>query len=163
MRRHAALALAAVVLLAAAGAGAAAWALTRDQGSRLPVISVYSRGATVRVGPYMYCNVVNLDDCVKSGEQGELSVGEGYPVQLSVPAPIAQAPWRLLKVYADERDATTSSYRPGARLAVTIPTVDPRRGRLLGLAVQLLTLVQDQDGELYDLPHAEWSVRLRWD
>jgi hypothetical protein len=33
---------------------------------------------------------------------------------------------------------------------------------LVGLAVQLLTLVQDENGELRDLPHAEWSVKLAW-
>lgn len=163
MRRQIGWILAALVVLAAAGAGVGAWALAHGKDSRLPQISAYSHGTTVRVGPYMYCNVVNLNDCVKDSTQGELSVSERYPVQLSVPAQISRAPWRLLKVYADERDTTTTSYRPGTQLAVTIPTVDPNRGRLTGLVVQLLTLVQDQNGELLDLPHAEWSVRLAWD
>jgi len=35
-------------------------------------------------------------------------------------------------------------------------------GRIVGMAVQLLTLVRDQAGELHDVPHAEWSVRLVW-
>jgi hypothetical protein len=116
----------------------------------------------VRVGPYLYCNVIDLNDCEQDGAQGELAVTERYPVQLSVPTEIARAPWRLLKIYADERDTTTTSYRPGTRLAVTVPTLDPHRGRVVGLVVQLLTLVQDQDGELRDLPHAEWSLRLIW-
>ena len=34
-------------------------------------------------------------------------------------------------------------FRPGTRLAVTIPSVDPQRGRLTGIVVQLLTLVVD--------------------
>jgi hypothetical protein len=51
-------------------------------------------------------------------------------------------------------------FRPGTRLAVTIPTVDPQRGRLTGIVVQLLTLVVDPSGELRDAAHAEWSVRL---
>jgi hypothetical protein len=51
-------------------------------------------------------------------------------------------------------------FRPGTRLAVTIPPVDPQRGRLTGIVVQLLTLVVDPSGELRDAPHAEWSVRL---
>jgi hypothetical protein len=89
-------------------------------------------------------------------------VGESSPVQLSVPSAISRAPWRLLKVYADERDTTTTVYRPDTTLAVTIPTVDPQRGRVVGLVVQLLTLVQDENGELLDLPHAEWSVQLAW-
>ena len=162
MKRHLAWIAAALVVIASVGAGLGAWSLVRTHGSALPQISAYSRGTTVRVDPYLYCNVVNLDDCVKGGVQGELSVNARYPVQLSVPAQIGQAPWRLLRVYEDERNTTTTAYRPGTRLAVTVPTVDPQHGRLVGLVVQLLTLVKDQNGELHDLPHAEWSVQLNW-
>jgi hypothetical protein len=163
VKRHLAWILAALVVLAAAGAGVGAWLLARDHGSGLPEVSAYSRGTTIHVGPYLYCNVVDLNDCLTDAAQGELSVSERYPVQVSIPAAIGDAPWRLLKVYAEERDTTTTSYRPGTHLAVTVPTVDPQRGRLMGLVVQLLTLVQDPQGELFDVPHAEWSVRLIWD
>lgn len=163
MKRYLAWIIAALVVLTAAAAGVGAWRLTRADGPVLPQVSAYSRGTTVRVDPYLYCNVLNLNDCVKSGEQGELSVNGRYPVQLSLPAPISSAPWRLLRVYEDERDTTTTAYRPGTQLAVTVPTIDPQRGKLTGLVVQLLTLVQDQNGELFDLPHAEWSVRMAWD
>lgn len=162
MRRHIAWIAAVMVVLAAAGAGVGAWALVRKHANPLPQISAYSRGTTVRVEPYLYCNVVNLDDCVKEGMQGELAVNARYPVQLSVPASISRAPWRLLRVYEDERNTTTNVYRPGSQLAVTIPTVDPQRGKVVGLVVQLITLVKDQYGELHDLPHAEWSVELNW-
>jgi hypothetical protein len=162
MKRHLAWIAAALVVIASVGAGLGAWSLVRTHGSALPQISAYSRGTTVRVDPYLYCNVVNLDDCVKGGVQGELSVNARYPVQLSVPAAISQAPWRLLRVYEDERNTTTTAYRPDTRLAVTVPTVDPQHGRLVGLVVQLLTLVKDQNGELHDLPHAEWSIKLNW-
>ena len=163
MKRHLAWIIASLVVLTAAAAGVGAWQLTRGHGSTLPQVSAYSRGTTVRVDPYLYCNVVDLNDCVKSGAQGELSVNARYPVQLSLPAAISRAPWRLLRVYEDERDTTTTAYRPGKQLAVTVPTVDPQRGKLTGVVVQLLTLVQDQNGELYDLPHAEWSVRMSWE
>jgi len=162
VKRHIAWIIAALVVVAAAGAGIGAWALTRPHSAALPQISAYSHGTTVRVDPYLYCNVVNLDDCVKPGEQGQLAVSARYPVQLSVPERISQAPWRLLRVYEDDNNSTTSAFRPGARLAVTVPTVDPQRGRVVGLVVQLLTLVKDQNGELHDLPHAEWSVKLNW-
>ncbi|BBX06027.1 hypothetical protein MAIC_08300 [Mycolicibacterium aichiense] len=154
--------LAIVVVLASAGAGVGAWALTRGTESAFPEISAYSHGRAVRVGPYVYCNVVNLNDCQNPQTQGQLSVSERYPVQLSVPTAIGRAPWQLLRVYEDERNSTTTIYRPDTELAVTIPTVDPQRGRLTGVVVQLLTLVQDQNGELRDAPHAEWSVRLAW-
>lgn len=154
--------VAALVILAAAGSGVGAWMLVRDHGAPLPEISAYSLGETVRVGPYVYCNVIDLNDCVKNAVQGQLSVNERYPVQLSVPSAIGRAPWRLLRVYENEENTTTTVYRPDTQLAVTIPTIDPQRGKVMGLVVQLLTLVQDQNGELRDVPHAEWSIKLTW-
>ena len=155
--------LVALVVLASAGAGVAAYRWSRDSVSRLPEISAYARGQTARVGPYFFCNVVNLDDCVRDGMQGALRVDDREPVQLSVPESIARAPWRLLKVYEDERNTTATMFRPGTRLAATIHTVDSQRGRLVGVVVQLMTLVRDQNGAEFQLPHAEWSVRLRRD
>ena len=99
---------------------------------------------------------------MKDAAQEELSVNERYPVQLSVPSAIGRAPWRLLQVYENEENTTTTVYRPDTQLAVTIPTIDPQRGKVTGLVVQLLTLVQDQNGELRDVPHAEWSIKLTW-
>lgn len=154
--------LAVLLVLVAAAAGFGAWGLARGQVSPLPQISVYSRGHSEQVGPYVYCNVVNLNDCITDGRQATLAVSSRYPVQLSVPSAIGSAPWRLLTVYEDERDTTTTAFRPDARLAVTIPTVDAHRGKVAGIVVQLMTLVQDQQGELHDVPHAEWSVKLAW-
>lgn len=151
--------LTAVVALLAVGAGVGTWLLVRRPGPQRPEISVYSHGHLTRVGPYLYCNVLNLDDCQTPQAQGELKVTDRYPVQLSVPEAISRAPWRLLQVYEDPANTATTMFRPGTRLAVTIPTVDPHRGRLTGIVVQLLTLVVDPSGELRDAPHAEWSVR----
>lgn len=155
--------LAAVAVLAAAGTAVLVWQLSRDHGPTLPEVSAFSHGQLVRVGPFQYCNVIDLNDCEPAGEQGELKVNERDPVQLSVPAAIAEAPWRLLRVYEDPVDTTLSVFRPDTRLAVTIPTVDPQRGRLTGIAVQLLTLAQDEAGEVFEVPHAEWSIRTVWD
>ena len=162
MKRQLGWILAALVVLASAGAGVGAWLLARGHDTGLPQISAYSRGTTVRVDPYLYCNVVDLNDCAKGGVQGQLTVTGKYPVQLSLPAAISSAPWRLLRVYEDERNTTTTAYRPGTQPAVTVPTVDPQRGKVVGLVVQLMTLVKDQKGDLHDLPHAEWSVKLNW-
>lgn len=160
MKRGLAVLLAAVVLLLAAGAGFGAWLLVREPGPQRPEISAYSHGHWARVGPYLYCNVLNLDDCQTPQAQGVLPVDERDPVQLSVPEAIGRAPWRLLRVYEDPTNTTSTLYRPNTRLAVTIPTLDPHRGRLTGIVVQLLTLVVDPTGEVHDVPHAEWSVRL---
>ncbi|MCV7411306.1 DUF2771 domain-containing protein [Mycobacterium florentinum] len=160
MKRGVAAALAVVVMLLALGAGVGTWWLVRDSGSQRPEISAFSHGHSVRVGPYLYCNVLNLNECQQPGAQGELRVTGNYPVQLSVPEAISRAPWRLLQVYEDPANTATTMFRPGTRLAVTIPSMDPQRGRLTGIVVQLLTLVVDPSGELRDAPHAEWSVRL---
>lgn len=143
-----------------AGGGVATWLLLRQPGPQWPRISAYSHGNLTRVGPYMYCDVLDLTDCQNPRIQGELRADERYPVQLSVPEVISRAPWRLLRVYEDQANTTATLFRPHTRMAVTIPSVDRQRGRLTGIAVQLLTLALDRSGELRDVPHAEWSVRL---
>ena len=160
MKRWTGWILAALVVLASAGAGVAAFRWAHHPGPGLPQISAYARGHTERVGPYFFCSVVNLDDCVKNGDSGTLRVDDREPVQLSVPAAIAKAPWRMLTVYEDERNTTTTLFRPGSTLAVTVPTVARLRGRVVGVVVQLMTLVRDQNNTVFDLPHAEWSVQL---
>ncbi|OBK97851.1 hypothetical protein A5645_04980 [Mycobacterium asiaticum] len=159
MKRSGAVLLTVVVLVLTIGAGIATWLVLRPSGPHWPTISAYSHGHSTRVGPYMYCNVLNLNDCQTPQSQGELRISERYPVQLSVPDAIGRAPWRLLQIYDDPTNTATTFFRPNSRLALTVPTVDPHRGRLAGLVVQLLTLVVD-NGELREAPHAEWSVRL---
>ncbi|CAJ1579926.1 DUF2771 family protein [[Mycobacterium] wendilense] len=163
MKRVMIVLISAAVVLASGGAGVAAWLLTRDDGGpSLPEISAFSHGDLVRVGPYLYCNVVNLNECFEGGAQGELVVNHSDPVQLSVPSAIGSAPWRLILAYEEIDKDQIFTFPPGERLAVTIPTVDPQRGRLTGLAVQLPTLVE-VDGEIREIPHAEWSVRTVWE
>jgi hypothetical protein len=162
MGRPAIAVLLAIVALAVVAAGVGAWALVRQPGPRHPEISAYSHGHLTRVGPYRYCNVLNLTDCEVPETEGELIVNSHEPVQLSVPPSIGRAPWWLLRVYEDSPIPATTFYRPGSRLAVTIPTVDPHRGRLSGIAVQLMTVVVDRSGEVQGVPHAEWSVRTVW-
>jgi uncharacterized protein DUF2771 len=154
--------LAVLLVMASAATGVGAWLLAHEQGPPQPEISAYSHGHLIRVGPYLYCNVLDLEDCQTPQAQGALPVNARDPVQLSVPTAIGRAPWRLLSVYEDPANTTTTIFRPNSRLAVTIPTVDPERGRLTGIVVQLMTLVLDPAGELRGAPHAEWSVRTVW-
>jgi hypothetical protein len=160
VKRGVAVLIAVVALLLYAAAGVGAWLLVRPSGPQRPEISAYSHGQLTRVGPYMYCNVLRIDDCQTPQAQGELRVSERYPVQLSVPEAISRAPWRLLQLYEDPTNTAATIFRPDSKLAVTIPTFDPQRGRLAGIVVQLLTLVVDPSGELRETPHAEWSVRV---
>lgn len=153
-------ALATVALLASIGTGVLVWRLTRDHTPQLPEISAFSHGHLARVGPFRFCEVFNPTDCIMPGEQGELPVSGRYPLQLSVPSAVARAPWVLLRAYED--GDLIEEFRPDSRLAVTIPTLDPQRGRLIGIAVQLPTLVRDESGNEFPVPHAEWSVRTTW-
>jgi len=160
VKRVVAVVITAGVILLSVGAGVGTWLLVRRPGPQQPEISAYSHGHLTRVGPYLYCNVLDLNDCQTPQTQGELPFKARFPVQLSVPEAVSRAPWRLLQVYEDPANTTSTMFRPGSRFAVTIPSVDPQRGRLTGIVVQLLTLVVDPSGELRDVPHAEWSVRL---
>jgi hypothetical protein len=154
--------LALVALLATSATAALIWQLTRTPGPRHPEISAFTHGQLVRVGPYRYCDVYRITTCDTPETIGRLNVTSRDPVQLSVPSAIARAPWVLLRAYEDGGDPVVEEFRPDAKLAVTIPTVDPHRGRLTGIAVQLPTLVRDEQGNEFPWPHAEWSVATVW-
>lgn len=162
MKRAVAL-LAVVVLLSTAGTGVLVWQLSKDHGPRYPEISAFSHGTTVRVGPYFYCDVVNLDACENPETTGELTVTSRNPVQLSVDPAIAKAPWLLLRTYEDADAPVAQEFRPGAAQAIAVPSVDALYGKLTGIVVQLPTLVRDEAGNEFPLPHAEWSVRTVWE
>jgi hypothetical protein len=151
--------LAVVVVVASVATGVLISRLSRDHAPKYPEISAFSHGHLARVGPYRYCEVLNPTKCVVFEEQGEVPVTERGAVQLSVPPAIAKAPWVLLRQY--QESDVIEEFRPNSRLAVTIPTVDPHRGKLNGLAVLLPTLIR-VDGEEIPAPHAEWSVRTVW-
>jgi hypothetical protein len=153
-------AMAVVVVMASVLTGVLIWRLAQHPPPGHPEISAYSHGKLVRVGPYRYCEVLNPTDCEIPRTDGELTVDPRHPVQLSVPAEIARAPWILVRSY--EGADVVDEFRPDTKLAVTIPTVDPNRGRLFGVAVQLPTLVRDEEGNEFPVPHAEWSVRTVW-
>ena len=153
-------ALAIVVVVASALTGVLIWRLTQDPHPEHPEISAYSDGQLVRVGPYRFCEVLNPTACETPRTDGELAVDPRHPVQLSVPPAIARAPWILVRSY--EGADVVEEFRPDTKLAVTIPTVDPHRGKLFGVAVQLPTLVRDEAGNEFPVPHAEWSVRTVW-
>lgn len=154
--------LAAVAVLASVSTAALIWLLSRTPTPEHPEISAYTHGQLVRVGPYRYCDVYKITECDAPEAVGELVVTSRDPVQLSVPPSIARAPWVLIRAYEDGNAPEVKEFRPNAKLAVTVPTVDPRHGRLTGIAVQLPTLVRDESGNEFPWPHAEWSVATVW-
>ena len=142
--------------------GGVMWRLYSTPAAEHPEISAYTRGQLVRVGPYRYCNVSDLTQCDVPKTMGELAVTSRNSIQLSVPEAIWRAPWVLLRAYEGPDDTVVESFAPKTKRAVTIPTVDPRRGRLTGIAVELPTWVRDEQGNEFPLPHAEWSVSAVW-
>ncbi|MGH3634199.1 MAG: DUF2771 family protein, partial [Mycobacterium sp.] len=77
MRRLVAVLVTVLVVLASVAAGFGAWLLAREHGPLRPEISAYSHGHLTRVGPYLYCNVLDLTDCQTPQAQGELPVSAG--------------------------------------------------------------------------------------
>jgi hypothetical protein len=154
--------LAAVAVVASLATGALIWQLTRTPTQTHPEISAYTHGQLVRVGPYRYCDVFVITRCDTPETIGELVVTSRDPVQLSVPPAIARAPWVLIRAFEGGGEPAVEEFRPDSKLAVTIPTVDPHRGRLTGIAVQLPTLVRDEQNNEFPWPHAEWSVATVW-
>ena len=154
--------LATVAVLACAATGVLVWRLTRTPPPRHPEISAYTHGQLVVVGPYKFCDVLNPTRCEVPKAMGQLTVTSRNPVQLSVPEAISKAPWVLLRAYEGEDNSIVETFAPNAKRAVTIPTVDPHRGRLTGIAVELPTLVRDEQGNEFPVPHAEWSVSTVW-
>jgi hypothetical protein len=151
-----------VVVVASVVTGVVIWRLSREAAPQHPEISAYSHGHLTRVGPYRYCEVLDLNNCQTPETIGELTVDPRFPLQLSVPPAISRAPWLLLRAYEGSDAPVVEEFRPDTRLAVTIPTVDPHHGKLTGVVVQLPTLVRDEAGNEFPLPHAEWSVRTVW-
>ncbi len=163
VKRSTAVLVAVLTAVTAVLAGFGTWWFTRAEEPLPPQISAYSNGQLARTGPYLYCSVLDLGECLLTEDRGTLAVDSRHPVQLAVDNRIGRAPWQLLRLYDDPADSTGQIYPPGSTLAVTVPTVDPQRGPLRGLVVQLLTLVVDAGtGEPFAVPHAEWAVGMRW-
>jgi len=160
--KRVAIVLACVTLVASVLTGALVWQLSRTPTPKHPEISAYTREQLVRVGPYRYCDVFVITQCDTPKTVGTLKVSWRNPIQLSVPPAIARAPWVLIRAYDGGDEPVVSEFRPDSTLAVTIPTVDARRGRLTGFAVQLPTLVRDEQNNEFPWPHAEWSIATVW-
>ncbi len=152
--------LAVVVVVASLGTGVLIWRLAQQPRQEHPEISAYTKGHLTRVGPYLYCDVNDFNKCENPQTVGQLAVDGRHPVQLSVPPAIARAPWLLGRAYEDSD--VVDEFRPDSTLAVTIPTVDPHRGKLTRIVVQLPTIVVDAEGNERPSWHAEWSIETVW-
>ncbi|WP_062988256.1 DUF2771 domain-containing protein [Nocardia anaemiae] len=135
--------------------------LVRNADHPDPTVTAYAHGKTVTVSPFLYCTV-KMEDC-KYGETVTLDVPAGYPLQLSLPKKIADAPWLAQLVYAMptgekvDRVVSRNDFPAGAR-AVTIDSKPEPELRLVGVELQLPILARDETGREFYVPHAAWSI-----
>ncbi|MEV6274115.1 DUF2771 domain-containing protein [Nocardia sp. NPDC051832] len=158
----------------------------RNAPKHAPELTAYAHGETVDVTPFAYC-AVTMRDCrvlprnatdiagtifenlpceaagCETGRTIALPVPPGYPLQLSLPRQITDAPWRAQLVYATEDGRlvetvkSAKDYPENAR-ALTIDSRPMPELRLVGVELQLLTLARDETGETFPIPHAAWSI-----
>lgn len=168
-RTVAALVAVALLVLAGVTAGLVAVAV-RNAPEHDPEITAYAYGRTVTVPPYHYCDVrlvegqrLEMSDC-RSGESVDLAVPQGYPLQISLPPDIAEAPWLAQLVYAlpsgdiVDRVVSRNDYPKGA-VAITIDSQPLPELRLIGVEFQLPVPAIDEQGRESTVPHATWSIR----
>ncbi|MFD6674786.1 DUF2771 domain-containing protein [Rhodococcus zopfii] len=149
--------IAVVVLLVAGGLAAVVWKLVDSADPKLPTVTAFAHGTSVTVEPTQHCNLY-LEECVEN-PLGKLDVPAGFPLQLSLPSEISDAPWRLIVVYGDPKTGETfvdgRLFTPGEQRAVTVPS-DPAI-QLLGVEIQLPSAVQDETGTA--IAHAVWAIQ----
>lgn len=132
------------------------YTLIRESAPRPPSITAFAHRTSLQVEPLEYCNLY-LEDCT-SGTIAELDVPVGYPLQLSLPQEIVDAPWRIVIVYQDQSGnlvVQEQAHRAGETRAITIPSTDELQ--LAGVEIQLPSAVIDEQG--LTEAHAVWSIK----
>ncbi|MGW0248072.1 DUF2771 domain-containing protein [Nocardia goodfellowii] len=181
------IALLAVATLVVVGvAGAVVFNAVRNAPWHAPELTAYAHGQTVDVTPFAYCSVTMRDcrvlpqnpadaagsvfdglpckeaDCQR-GRTTSLEVPPGYPLQVSLPSQIVNAPWLATLVYVREdgqiviEEKWRDEYPEGAR-AITIDSRPLPELRLVGVEIQLPILARDESGREGWVPHAAWSI-----
>lgn len=165
-------ALLAALLVVAVAYFAVIVVVARKAESPTPQITAYAHGKSVTVDPFMYCtvhiedNTLEMRDCDDSQFVASLDVPSGYPLQLSLPKEISEAPWRMLMVYvlpdgsAVKQVKTNEDFsdEKGAR-AITVPTPADPRLQLAVVEIQLPVPARDAEGNEGYVPSAVWSIQ----
>jgi len=137
---------------------------------RDPALTAYAHGKTVTVAPYRYCTVAGLAEtgqlslkCHESDLTVPVNVPAGYPLQISLPEKLANAPWIMMAEYVLPngrtaiRDVKTyRDFKPGT-LAVTVPSRPNLR--LIGVELQLEIPARDETGRQFFEPYQAWSIK----
>ncbi|MGH3433243.1 MAG: DUF2771 family protein [Thermocrispum sp.] len=126
-----------------------------------PELTVYADGRAVELAPVQYCDVQVSDCDANPGAKARMTLRPGRPLQISVPAGVAESPW---VVYVQSTDAEGKPqpvrqrfFGPDEAFAYT---ARPGPGqRLLTVEVQQAGGRFDPDGQL--LARGVWAVQLR--
>jgi hypothetical protein len=136
-----------------------------------PELTAYAHGKSVTVAPYRYCTVAGVADtgrlslnCRQSDLTVPLNVPAGYPLQISLPKKIADAPWVMMREYVfpdnrtTVRDVTTYRDVKAGTLALTVPSRPTPNLRLIGVELQLVLPARDAAGREFYAPYQAWSI-----
>jgi hypothetical protein len=166
-RKFVVLAAVALLVVIAAVAGIVAAAVHRAHRPD-PQLTAYAHGKSVTVPPYRYCTVQDQGErlalsCRQSGVTTAVATPSGYPLQLSLPRQVADAPWVMVQEFALP-DGTAvqhlASYRdyPAGTMAVTVNSRPQHDLRLVGVEIQLVLPVRDETGAESYAPYQVWSI-----
>ncbi|WP_092529386.1 DUF2771 family protein [Amycolatopsis arida] len=151
--------------------GVAAFAVVGCSAPPEPAVTFYADGDTVRTEPLIHCDAL-VRQCEQGGEPARLAVRPGRPVQISVPADVAEAPWVVNVQYLDAagepRPVRQEFFSPGTQHAHTV-TAGPG-DQLLVVEVQQLGAafagdeegnpIVDEEGNPQLVARAIWSLQV---
>lgn len=126
-----------------------------------PTVTFFADRHTAVVGPQVLCSL-DFTSCIQ-GQAAQLNIPPGDVLQVSLPAEIFDAPWRMLTAYtngAGQQQLRDDYYRPGERLAVTVRLDDPA-SVLQFVEIQLPSGASNADGT--PVARGSWSVQNSYD
>ncbi len=138
-----------------------------------PEVTFYADGESVRAEPLRYCDALVTSCEPEPGEPAVLDVRAGEPVQISVPADVAETPWLVNVQYTDSegtvRPIRQDVFTPDERHAYTAVPQAPAE-QLLVVEVQQLggayaadaqgNPIVDESGQPQLVARAVWALRI---
>ncbi|WP_245588682.1 MULTISPECIES: DUF2771 family protein [Actinoalloteichus] len=151
-------------LRAVGAAGLAGLAVAGCASPTVPAVSFYAAGETARTGPAQHCDVL-IEECSVDPEAvAELRVPPGYPLQVSVPGEVGDAPWQVTFRYredGEEVEARSPVFPPGERQAYTLRLPDDA-AQLETVEIQEFSavLVEDPEGGVGFITRGTWVLSV---
>ncbi|RMI29732.1 DUF2771 family protein [Nocardia stercoris] len=162
-----ALAAAAVLVVIVTVAGVVTVAVHRHKAAD-PELTVYAYGQAQRVPPFRYCDPHKegariLLDCRQSGYTAKFDVPAGYPLQVSLPSELVDAPWHLALEYTtdngpDVRMEQSKADYPAGTAAFSIKSSPQPDMHLVHAELNLLAPVVDETGQEGLMVFQAWSI-----